>query len=53
MTTTTSDHRIDDIHRRIRNILAAYPATDWTLEESRSVLDAVSGIVRARQAATR
>lgn len=41
--------QIDDIHRRIRNILLAYPATDWTLEESCSVLEALAGIVRARQ----
>jgi hypothetical protein len=53
MTTTASDHRIVDTHRRIRNILAAYPATDWTLEESQAVLSVLSNIVRARQAATR
>jgi hypothetical protein len=53
MTTTTADHRIVDTHRRMRNILIAYPATGWTLEESRSVLEALSGIVRARQAVTR
>jgi hypothetical protein len=52
MTTTTSDYRIVDTHRRIRNILAAYPATDWTLEESCSVLENLVGIVRARQAVT-
>ena len=51
--TTKSDYRIVDTHRRIRNILVAYPATEWTAEESQSVLEALSGIVRARQAVTR
>lgn len=41
--------QIDDIHRRIRNILVAYPATEWTLEESCSVLENLASIVRARQ----
>jgi hypothetical protein len=53
MTTTTSDYRIVDTHRRIRNILDQYPASAWTVEESQAVLEALSGIVRARQAVTR
>ena|GEM_PF-6872562 len=40
---------IKDVQRRIRNILITYPATDWTLEESVVVLDALSEIVRGRQ----
>lgn len=42
-------YQIDDIHRRIRNILDQYPAGDWTLEESRSVLVVLAEIVRGRQ----
>jgi hypothetical protein len=53
MTTTTSDHRIVDTHRRIRNILDQYPASAWTLEESQAVLSVLSSIVRARQTLTR
>jgi hypothetical protein len=51
MTTTTSDHRIVDTHRRIRNILDHYPASAWTLEESQAVLSVLASIVRARQTA--
>lgn len=43
---------IDDVHRRIRNILDHYPASDWTLEESLMVLDCMSRMVRARQTAS-
>ena len=43
-------YEIDDVHRRIRNILKACPATSWSLEESRTVLDAVASIFRSRQA---
>jgi len=50
MTTTEDSYQIDDVHRRIRNILKACPATSWTLDESQAVLDTVAGIVRARQA---
>lgn len=42
-------HRIDDVHRRIRNMLKQYPAASWDLEESQVVLDALSVIVRGRQ----
>ena len=54
MTTTTTDdtsetdqHRLNDVQRRIRNILVAHPASTWTLEESQIVLAALSEIVRA------
>jgi len=50
MTTTEDSYQIDDVHRRIRNILNACPATSWSVEESRMVLDVVAGIFRARQA---
>jgi hypothetical protein len=50
MTTTDHPYQIDDVHRRIRNILNACPATSWSLEESRTVLDVVAGILRDRQA---
>jgi len=46
----TVQYQIDDVHRRIRNILKACPATSWSLEESRTVLDAVASIFRSRQA---
>ena len=42
-------YEIDDVHRRIRNILKACPATSWSLEESRMVLDVVASIFRSRQ----
>lgn len=45
-----SEHRIHDVHRRIRNILAVCPASDWTLEESQQVLAVLAQIVRAREA---
>jgi hypothetical protein len=45
------DHARLDAHRRISNILDVAPAASWSLEESRAVLDVLSGIVRARQAA--
>jgi hypothetical protein len=46
MTMTTSDHRIADTHRRIRNILDRCPASAWTLEESQAVPSVLAGIVR-------
>jgi hypothetical protein len=48
--TTTDSYQIDDVLRRIRNILNVCPATSWTVDESRAVLDVVAGIFRARQA---
>jgi hypothetical protein len=42
-----------DVHRRISNILDVAPAASWSLKESRAVLKALSGIVRARQATAR
>ena len=42
-------YELDDTHRRIRNLLDACPATSWSLEESAVVLEALAGIVRARQ----
>lgn len=44
--------RIRDKRRRITNSLAAYPASDWTLDEAQRVLDVLSDFVRERQAAT-
>ena len=41
--TDGTDHRIADTHRRIRNILDAYPASDWTLAESAAVLAGLAG----------
>jgi hypothetical protein len=38
MTTTTPDHHIRDIRRRIRNILRAVPASQWDLEETLRIL---------------
>ena len=52
-TTTASDHRIVDTHRRIRNILDQYPASAWTLPESQAVLSVLASIVRARQTAVK
>jgi hypothetical protein len=49
-TSTTSHHRIADVHRRTRNILDALPASTWTLEEAEIIVEALSTIVRARQA---
>lgn len=40
---------LNDVHRRMRNILAVYPATSWTLGESRLVFSALEAIVRGRQ----
>ena len=51
MTTTEDSYQIDDVHRRIRNILKACPATSWSLEESRMVLDVVASIFLSRQLA--
>ena len=44
MTTTPTkpDVPIADVHRRIRNILDQYPATEWTLKESLAVLGTLS-----------
>jgi hypothetical protein len=47
-TPTNTDVQLNDVHRRVRNILDAHPAETWTLEESKIVLDAVSEIVRRR-----
>lgn len=41
--------QVDDVHRRIRNILKECPAESWSLEESCAVLSTLAGIVRARQ----
>lgn len=51
--TTMHAYELKDVHRRIRNILAEYPATDWTLDESKFVLAALAAVVQMRQAATR
>jgi hypothetical protein len=48
MTTHTSDHELNDVHRRIRNILNVYPAGTWTLDEWKIVLAALAEIVRGR-----
>lgn len=45
-------YQLDDIHRRMRNILKQYPADEWTVEESSGVLAALAAIVRARQSKT-
>ncbi|ULN34191.1 hypothetical protein [Mycolicibacterium smegmatis] len=42
-------YRLADIHRRIANILRAYPAEGWTLDEAQAVLATIGGVVRARQ----
>jgi hypothetical protein len=42
--TNSSDYRLRDVHRRIRNILKVCPATDWTLEQSSAVLEALGDI---------
>lgn len=44
-----AQHQIDDVHRRIRNVLDICPATSWNLEESKIVHDALQRIIRARQ----
>lgn len=47
----TDAHRaIEDVHRRVRNILDVYPATTWDLAEATEVLAALESIVRGRQA---
>jgi hypothetical protein len=51
--TTPIDYRLRDVQRRIRNMLAAYPPSEWDEEESRIVLDALSVIVRGRKSAAR
>lgn len=43
---------LDDIRRRIRNILDQYPAAAWDLHEAKLVLGALSEIVRGRQSAS-
>jgi hypothetical protein len=43
-----SFHKVADIHRRIRNILAKYPATDWDEDQSSAVLKALSEIFVVR-----
>jgi len=48
----SESYELDDVHRRIRNILHACPATGWTLSESLAVLEALAGIIRARQQAS-
>jgi hypothetical protein len=51
---TTADnttHQLDDTHRRIANILKAYPAETWDLDQSQAVLEILSDfVVRAQQA---
>jgi hypothetical protein len=49
MTMTTSDHRVADTHRRIRNILDRCPASAWTLEESQAVLSVLAGVAGDRE----
>jgi hypothetical protein len=39
---------IEDTRRRIRNILNAFPASEWTADEAQEVLKALSLIVRGR-----
>jgi hypothetical protein len=41
--------QLADIHRRIANIRAAYPADEQTLDEAKAVLATLSAIVRVRQ----
>ena len=38
-----------DVFHRMRNVLDVYPASTWDLEEARSVLLALEGIVRGRR----
>jgi hypothetical protein len=40
---------LDDMLRRIRNIVDAYPQGSWRLDEAKAVLAALSGMVRVRQ----
>jgi hypothetical protein len=39
-----------DVHDRIRSVLDMAPASSWNLEESQMVLEALYGILLARQA---
>ena len=41
--------RRNDIHRRIRNITDAYPASGWDADESAPILAALESLVRGRQ----
>ena len=45
-----NDWRVSDKRRRIANILMAYPASDWTLDEAHQVHKLLSKFVRERQA---
>jgi len=43
------DMELNEVHRRIRNILSSCPAISWSLQESVIVFDALARIVRTRQ----
>lgn len=40
---------LEDINRRIDNLIAAHPRDGWTLEEARAIYSTLAGIVRVRQ----
>lgn len=42
-------YQIERIHSRIRDILGEAPADSWSLEESMTVLSALTDILRTRQ----
>jgi hypothetical protein len=43
------EYQLRDTQRRIDNILDAYPLDDWTPDEARAMLAALSGMVRVPQ----
>jgi hypothetical protein len=44
--TPPTDYRLNDTHRRIRNILGAHPATEWNIYDAKAVLVVLSAIYR-------